>query len=82
MDHGTARPVLVTGASSGIGNCVARYLAERGCLVYGTVRNDRAAADLRKTGSVVPLRCDVTKPAETLPQSGPSRAPDTGCTAS
>lgn len=64
MDHGTARPVLVTGASSGIGNCVAKHLAERGCLVYGTVRNDRAAADLRKIDNVVPLRCDVTKPAE------------------
>jgi len=64
MDCGKTRAVLVTGASSGIGNCVARYLAERGCLVYGTVRNDRAAGELRKIDDVVPLRCDVTKHAE------------------
>jgi NAD(P)-dependent dehydrogenase (short-subunit alcohol dehydrogenase family) len=64
MDDETTPSVLVTGASSGIGNCVARYLAERGCLVYGTVRNDGAADELRKIDSVVPLRCDVTKPDE------------------
>jgi NAD(P)-dependent dehydrogenase (short-subunit alcohol dehydrogenase family) len=64
MDDETTPSVLVTGASSGIGNCVARYLAERGCLVYGTVRNGGAADELRKIDSVVPLRCDVTKPDE------------------
>jgi NAD(P)-dependent dehydrogenase (short-subunit alcohol dehydrogenase family) len=64
MDDETTRSVLVTGASSGIGNCVARYLAERGCLVYGTVRSDGAADELRKTDNVVPLGCDVTKPSE------------------
>ncbi|MDD5646129.1 MAG: SDR family oxidoreductase [Candidatus Bipolaricaulis sp.] len=64
MDHGTARPVLVTGASSGIGHCVARSLADQGCLVYGTVRNDGDEARLREIDNVVPLRCDVTKPDE------------------
>ena len=64
MDHETTRSVLVTGAGSGIGNCVARHLAERGCLVYGTVRNDGAADELRKIDSVVPLCCEVTKPDE------------------
>ena len=35
--------VLVTGASSGIGNSCATYLAKRGCIVYGTCRNPEQA---------------------------------------
>jgi len=64
MDHGMMRSVLVTGASSGIGNATARCLAERGCRVYGTVRNEEAAAELREIPNVVALMCDVTKPDE------------------
>jgi NAD(P)-dependent dehydrogenase (short-subunit alcohol dehydrogenase family) len=62
MNDGTMRAVLVTGASSGIGNATARYLAERGCRVYGTVRNEDAAAKLREIPNVTPLLLDVTKP--------------------
>jgi NAD(P)-dependent dehydrogenase (short-subunit alcohol dehydrogenase family) len=64
MDHGTMRSVLVTGASSGIGNATARHLAERGCRVYGTVRNEDAAAKLREIPNVTSLLLDVTKPRE------------------
>jgi NAD(P)-dependent dehydrogenase (short-subunit alcohol dehydrogenase family) len=64
MGNCTTRSVLVTGASSGIGNATARYLAERDCLVYGTVRNEEAATRLREIPNVVPLMLDVTKPDE------------------
>jgi NAD(P)-dependent dehydrogenase (short-subunit alcohol dehydrogenase family) len=37
-------------------------LAERGCRVYGTVRNEQAAGKLREIPNVVPLMVDVTKP--------------------
>ena len=37
----TSKPyiVLVTGASSGIGQSIAIYLSQHGCIVYGTARN-------------------------------------------
>jgi len=64
MATSTARPVLVTGASAGIGNHIVRYLAERGQLVYGTVRKDRDAGALRRIDHVIPLKVDVTNPQQ------------------
>jgi NAD(P)-dependent dehydrogenase (short-subunit alcohol dehydrogenase family) len=55
--------VLVTGASSGIGLASARRLVRAGWHVYGGVRTNDAAAELREHG-VVPLRLDVTDPEQ------------------
>ena len=47
--------VLVTGASSGIGQCCASLLARKGYRVYGSSRSAAAAND-----GVLPLHMDVT----------------------
>jgi uncharacterized protein YbjT (DUF2867 family) len=57
-----AHSVLVTGASGGVGNHTVRYLAGRGYRVYGTVRKDRDADELRRIENVTPLMVDVTDP--------------------
>jgi short-subunit dehydrogenase len=56
------RPVLITGASSGIGNHLARYLADRGHTVYGTARKAADLAELKKIKKVVPIQMDVRQP--------------------
>lgn len=61
--------VVVTGAGSGIGRAVTCVLAEAGVSVYALGRRpdaleetaDRASAT---TGTVIPVRCDVTDPDE------------------
>ena len=57
-------PILVTGASSGIGNHLARYLAARGHIVYGTARKDNDLAELEKIQNVVPIKLDVRNPQQ------------------
>ena len=59
-----ARSVLVTGASSGIGNHTVRYLAERGYRVYGPVRKDRGVDELGRIENATPLMVDVTNPQQ------------------
>ena len=51
-------PILVTGASTGIGNHLVKYLAARGHLVYGTARKEDLA-ELDKIENVVPILLDV-----------------------
>jgi NAD(P)-dependent dehydrogenase (short-subunit alcohol dehydrogenase family) len=53
--------VLVTGASSGIGEACAVELAQRGWRVFAGVRTDEAAARLQRAGSgaIEALRLDV-----------------------
>lgn len=62
--NGNRQPVLVTGASSGIGNCITRALAERGNLVYATVRKERDIAALKEIKNVIPLMMDVRDPTQ------------------
>jgi NAD(P)-dependent dehydrogenase (short-subunit alcohol dehydrogenase family) len=57
------RGVLVTGASGGIGGAAVRSLAERGYLVYATVRGDDAASRaLAALPGVRLVRMDVADP--------------------
>ena len=55
------RAVLVTGASSGIGEACAVWLAALGFRVFGGVRRDEDAERLRERG-VEPIALDVTEP--------------------
>ena len=47
--------VLLTGGSSGIGQCTARYLAEAGCRVYELSRRDSSQP------GIIHLTCGVTR---------------------
>jgi NAD(P)-dependent dehydrogenase (short-subunit alcohol dehydrogenase family) len=56
MNGGTARSVLVTGGSSGIGRCVARGLQARGYRVFATARRAPDLEVLRNEGfEAIPL---------------------------
>jgi NAD(P)-dependent dehydrogenase (short-subunit alcohol dehydrogenase family) len=57
----SSRPaVVVTGASSGMGNAIALHLAERGFTVFAAVRKQRDAQALAGSAGVVPILVDVT----------------------
>lgn len=57
------RSVVVTGASSGIGEACALRLARSGWRVFGGVRTDADAERLRAAG-LEPLQLDVTDPGQ------------------
>jgi short-subunit dehydrogenase len=58
------RPILITGASTGIGNHLTRTLAGRGHTVYATARKEADLAELDKIENVVPIQMDVRQPQD------------------
>ena len=64
MTNALSQPILVTGASSGIGHYLTKYLAERGHSVYATARKAADLAALAEIESVTPLALDVRNPAQ------------------
>jgi NAD(P)-dependent dehydrogenase (short-subunit alcohol dehydrogenase family) len=55
------RPVLVTGASSGLGRSICEFLASNRHSVFASVRKQRDFEELSKLSGVAPLQLDVTK---------------------
>ena len=60
----SARAVLVTGASSGIGREITERLAANGIVVFAGARKQRDIDDLNRLDNVRAVRLDVTIPAE------------------
>lgn len=63
MSIETSPVVLITGASSGIGNAAARRFAERGWRVVATMRNPADGAAIARYNETQVLALDVTDPA-------------------
>ena len=60
----TLGPVLVTGASTGIGRAITQMLAEDGHLVYATARKKTDLEHLAGIPGVNPIKLDVTSTAD------------------
>jgi NAD(P)-dependent dehydrogenase (short-subunit alcohol dehydrogenase family) len=63
-DTAAPQAVLVTGASTGIGRKFTEVLAARGYVVYAGARKQQDLKDLGTIANVVPIRLDVTNPAD------------------
>lgn len=61
-----ARSLLVTGASTGIGEACARHMAAKGWTVFAGVRSQKDADALKQgaVGDLRPIILDVTKPEQ------------------
>ena len=71
------KKILVTGASSGIGEVTAKLFADNGFVVYAAARHPKEiAADPASGGKVIPICMDVTDPqsvkmaAQQIPELG------------
>ena len=58
------KPVLVTGASSGIGRKIVELLIDKGKEVYATARKGKDIEALSKLENTTAIKLDVTKPEE------------------
>lgn len=58
------KAVLVTGASSGLGNKIAKTLADKGAFVYAGARKQADIDALSAHKNMLGVRLDVTKPKE------------------
>ncbi|GLI84147.1 short-chain dehydrogenase/reductase [Rossellomorea marisflavi] len=56
----TAKTIVITGASSGIGKATALYFAENGWNVAATMRSPEKEIELKKNGNIQIYRLDVT----------------------
>jgi NAD(P)-dependent dehydrogenase (short-subunit alcohol dehydrogenase family) len=67
--------IVVTGVSTGIGWAVTKFLIERGCRVFGSVRREQDAERLRRElgEAFVPLLFDVTREEEVHAAAGQVR---------
>lgn len=61
-----SRPVLVTGASTGIGRAITEYLSDRGHAVIAGARKDSDLTALKRLSHVTPVRLDVTRAEEVV----------------
>ncbi len=62
--QGTIGPVLVTGASTGIGRAITEFLSKHGRSVFAGARGPAVLEELNRLKGVTSLRLDVTSPED------------------
>ncbi len=64
VEKSAEKPVLITGASSGIGRKTVELLIDKGKEVYATARKEKDIETLSKLENTTAIKLDVTKPQE------------------